>query len=218
MGTAASVPRIRTVARSLLAVLLAAPLVLVGVAAPASAHNSLISANPVDGSTVEVAPGTIDLVFSEPAIALGTQVLVLGPESTSLGTGEPVLLGSTVSQPLAAERPAGAYTVEWRVTSQDGHPISGQLTFDATSAVGPPVLETPAPTPSDGAASADPTTPARIPATTTPAPEPSDGPAPTAGSGTGAAGGGVVAWLIVAGAAAVALAAGALWWVRRGQA
>ena len=37
--------------------------------------------------------------------------------------------GTTVTQPLAGGLPAGAYTVEWRVTSADGHPLSGTFGF-----------------------------------------------------------------------------------------
>ncbi|HEY5514868.1 MAG TPA: copper resistance protein CopC, partial [Pengzhenrongella sp.] len=60
--------------------LFAVVLVLGGPAAPASAHDALISVTPADGSTVEVAPATVELVFDQPAIALGTQIRVLGPD------------------------------------------------------------------------------------------------------------------------------------------
>jgi hypothetical protein len=37
--------------------------------------------------------------------------------------------GATVVQPLTADLPAGGYTVDWRVTSADGHPLSDRFAF-----------------------------------------------------------------------------------------
>lgn len=105
---------------------------------PAAAHNVLISTDPADGSTVPSAPDAITLTFNEPAVALGTQIQVTGPDGSELAVGEPQLVDNSVVQPLAEERPAGAYQVVWRVTSADGHPIEGVLAFDATDAVGVP--------------------------------------------------------------------------------
>lgn len=105
-------------------------------AGPASAHNVLISTDPADGSTVQSTPDAITLTFNEPAVALGTQIQVTGPDGSELAVGEPRLVDNSVVQPLAEERPAGAYQVVWRVTSADGHPIEGELAFEATDAVG----------------------------------------------------------------------------------
>jgi methionine-rich copper-binding protein CopC len=122
---------------------LAAGLALVAIAAPASAHNFLVSVSPADGSTVDTAPAAVVLTFDQPAQALGTAILVLGPDGTTVSTGAPILVNSTVSESLGAQRPAGVYTVTWRVTSADGHPISGRFTFTATSATGPPATQPP---------------------------------------------------------------------------
>jgi hypothetical protein len=40
--------------------------------------------------------------------------------------------------PLAANAPAGNYTVAWRVTSADGHPVTGTLHFIAQAVAGKP--------------------------------------------------------------------------------
>jgi hypothetical protein len=39
-----------------------------------------------------------------------------------------------VSEHLQPGSPAGQYTVAWRVTSADGHPVSGRFSFTALSA------------------------------------------------------------------------------------
>jgi hypothetical protein len=68
------------------------------------------------------------LTFDEPAIALGTKLVVTGPTGP-VQVGTPRLVDTTVTQDLQPGAPAGQYTVDWRVTSADGHPISGSFSF-----------------------------------------------------------------------------------------
>jgi copper resistance protein C len=182
------VPGRRALARSL-AVLLAVACLLVSASA-AQAHDVLRSSDPADGSTVRVAPGQVTLTFDEPALALGTQVVVLTPDGRDAASGEPVLVDSTVTQAVDGALPAGEYTVEWRVTSSDGHPIDGTFTFTATESSG----ESPVPSP---ARSDDPTTAP----TAGPTSSASAVPTPSASSALpvidpGPAGGGPAAWLV----------------------
>ncbi|MEV7974086.1 copper resistance CopC family protein [Cellulomonas sp. NPDC089187] len=117
-----------------LAVALCGLVLMVWGAPHATAHNSLISSDPVDGSTVATAPEQITLVFNEAAQALGSEIVVTDPNGVTVSEGAPQLADATVSQPLAGDLPAGVYTVTWRVTSADGHPIDGSLTFTAQAA------------------------------------------------------------------------------------
>lgn len=140
---------------------LAAPLLT---ATSAAAHDRLESTNPADGSTVEVAPASVDLTMSSSPLALGTLVEVTGPDGV-VSTGEAQIVDDTVSQPLDDSRPAGDYSVAWRVTSSDGHPISGTFTFSATGAVGAPpessaptTTESSAATPTESSAAPSPAT------------------------------------------------------------
>ncbi len=104
-----------------------------GTATVASAHDALVGTSPADGSTVGAVPGQVTLTFDQPALALGSTVLVAGP-------GGPVISGRTrvtdnrVTQAVQPGAPAGRYTVTWRVTSIDGHPVSGRFGFTATAA------------------------------------------------------------------------------------
>jgi len=112
--------------------------VMVGVlavagATSAQAHNTLRSTDPADGSTVEVAPDQVTLTFDEPGLALGTEIEVRSPDGTLVSDGDPVLVDASVSQKLGGDLPAGRYTVTWRVTSADGHPSTGELSFTATA-------------------------------------------------------------------------------------
>ena len=64
---------------------------------------------------------------------MGTQILVTGP-SGQVQTGPPRLVDDTVTQDVQGGAPAGPYTVAWRVTSADGHPVSGTFSFTSSRA------------------------------------------------------------------------------------
>jgi len=193
------------------ALAVAALVVVPGVAAPASAHDSLLSTDPADGSTVETAPAAVVVTFTQEVIALGTEVQVVGPAGQPMNDGPVAVLGTVVTQNLAADRPAGAYTVQWRATSSDGHPTTGGFTFAATAAVVPlipprPVGETPTATPSATSSATPSATPSASEATAVIGP---------AGEATDDSPG-LSIWEVAAGAGAFALAVvSANWWRRR---
>ena len=115
-----------------LAVVLAAAALLVGSATAAQAHNILVGTSPAAGSTAKVVPAQVTLTFNEPALALGTEIIVTGPAGQEQN-GAAVLVNNTVTEHLQPGSPAGPYAVLWRVTSADGHPVSGKFSFTATS-------------------------------------------------------------------------------------
>jgi hypothetical protein len=115
-----------------LAVVLAAAALLVGPATAAQAHNILEGTSPANGSIEKVVPAAVTLTFNEPALALGTEIIVTGPAGQEQ-SGAAVLVNNTVTEHLQPGSPAGPYAVLWRVTSADGHPVSGTFSFTATS-------------------------------------------------------------------------------------
>ena len=125
--------------RAVLLVVLGGLLLLAGTATPAAAHNSLIRTSPADGTTVPRTPSELVLTFNEPGIALGTSIVVTGPTGP-VTVGGARLVDTTVRQTLAGGAPAGRYEVVWRVTSDDGHPVTGRYAFtsSAAGAAGPP--------------------------------------------------------------------------------
>ena len=66
-------------------------LVVLSTAAPAAAHDQLLSTEPADGSTVDTVPEKVVLTFSEGSIAeseaLGRYVLVTSQAGYSIATG-----------------------------------------------------------------------------------------------------------------------------------
>jgi copper transport protein len=109
---------------------LVAALVVV-LAAPASAHASLLSTDPTNGGVYDKPPTAVTLRFSEPVeVSLGG-VRVYTSDQNRVVTGSPEHpegRGSTVSVSLP-KLDDGTYVVTWRVTSADSHPVEGAYTF-----------------------------------------------------------------------------------------
>jgi len=119
-------------------------------AGPALAHDVLEKTNPADGSTVQTLPDEIELDFNNIPFALGSVIKVVGP-SGDVTEGQTTIVDHKVTQTIAQGAPGGQYTVQWRVTSSDGHPISGQFGFTAKAGNGAGASVTAEPTPSAGA-------------------------------------------------------------------
>lgn len=111
---------------------LAAALAVAGPVSTAAAHDELTGTEPTDGTTVEVAPEQVRMDFSGDIASVGSFVTVTGPLGT-VTDGAPQVEGTAVSQPLVADAPPGGYAVVWRVTSRDGHPISGEFDYTVPS-------------------------------------------------------------------------------------
>ncbi|MDO8393522.1 MAG: copper resistance protein CopC [Dietzia sp.] len=114
---------------------------IVGAAAPATvlapvaaAHSVLVSVDPQDGATLETSPGEVSLTFNEEINQNFASVAVTtGDDRTTLVVGEPTVEGETVTVALD-DLADGAYTVGYRVTSADGHVVSGSSVFTVRSA------------------------------------------------------------------------------------
>jgi len=187
----------------LTAVLLAASSAL---AAPASAHNPPPVPTPADGATLDAVPAEVRLDYSAPVLAVGSVVEVTGPDGEAVADGPTVVGDREVVQPIL-DRGPGEYTVVWRVTSEDGHPVDGSSSFTVESAepTAAPTTAEPGEEPSDDATEAPTTAPAD-PSTTEPSsPEPTATatPNPDEGSNLLVRGGGTV--LVLALVAAVVL-------------
>ncbi|MCB2176968.1 MAG: copper resistance protein CopC [Actinomycetales bacterium] len=170
-------------------------LALLTVVAPAAqAHDQLISTDPPDGAVLDTAPASVGLTFSEDVLDISTTVVVAGPDGSVPTTAS--VDGTTVTAPLPADLPDGAYTVTWRVVSSDGHPVQGSFGF-TVQAAGPGTSSTGGSGTTGTASAAPPTSGAASPSTSA-----SATPQGTAGTGplglvAGIAGAGLVAALLV---------------------
>ncbi|MGZ4564179.1 MAG: copper resistance CopC family protein [Mycobacterium sp.] len=141
----------------------------------ASAHAARVATDPADNAVLETGPERVSATFNEQLQTTFAAMSVVGPDGNVWSAGDPAVRGAVVGIDLRPLGPAGTYTVNYRVTSADGHVVSGSWSFRLT-----------------------------VPGTGTPGP-------PTAGA---PAGGDVPVWPFVV-VAAVLVAGGALWAVRR---
>ncbi|WP_298749124.1 copper resistance CopC family protein [uncultured Serinicoccus sp.] len=98
-------------------------------AAPASAHDALVSSTPGDGDALPSAPDEIELTFTGEIQDISPQLIISDAEGVQVASIEPVVDGTVVTAPVEADLTEGAYDVTWRVVSSDGHPIAGRLSF-----------------------------------------------------------------------------------------
>ncbi len=141
----------------------------------ASAHAARVATDPADNAVLETGPERVSATFNEQLQTTFAAMSVVGPDGNVWSAGDPAVRGAVVGIDLRPLGPAGNYTVNYRVTSADGHVVSGSWSFRLT-----------------------------VPGTGTPGP-------PAAGA---PAGGDVPVWPFVV-VAAVLVAGGALWAVRR---
>ena len=131
--------RSRTSPRSrALALTVAGLLMLFGLTAgpAAQAHDQLVGSNPEEGAELDEQPQWIEMDFSGEIQDVGTEVQVLQDGGDDVSAGEVTVEGTQVSSALPDDLTPGTYTVQWRVVSSDGHPISGEFDFTLTDAVG----------------------------------------------------------------------------------
>ena len=114
---------------TVLAALIAALLMTAG---PASAHAVVMSSNPEDGAQVAQAPERVTVTFNEPMQEQFAALTVVGPDGNLWSKGNPAIDGATASVEVGDLGPAGVYTIAFRITSADGHPVSGTRTFTLT--------------------------------------------------------------------------------------
>ncbi|NBH07462.1 copper resistance CopC family protein [Amycolatopsis sp. SID8362] len=119
--------------RHVAATVLAAATALLATAVPASAHAGLKSSNPAEGASLATAPSKIELTFGE-AVKPNT-ITVTGADGRKWETGAPTVVDAVVTVPVTPAGPAGKYVIAYKVTSEDGDPVSGTVNFTLTAAV-----------------------------------------------------------------------------------
>ncbi|WP_245579869.1 copper resistance CopC family protein [Brevibacterium album] len=121
------ISRLRPAAAVLAALLLTLFGLTLGSAA--SAHDQLVSSNPADGDELETQPEWLELEFSGQIQEIGSEIRVLDPSGEDVSAGELTVEGRTLSSALPDNLGPGEYTVQWRVVSEDSHPVDGTFAF-----------------------------------------------------------------------------------------
>lgn len=106
-------------------------------AAPASAHSELVSSDPPAGVTLDFAPIGIGLMFNQDINESFATISLVGPDDEQWVQGSATVEGPNVEILVRDGLPNGQYTVGYRVTSADGHPITGSYEFSVDAAADP---------------------------------------------------------------------------------
>ncbi|MGH3561349.1 MAG: copper resistance CopC family protein [Mycobacterium sp.] len=109
----------------------------------AAAHAVLVSTDPARDVELAAGPARVSATFNERLQTTFAAMTVVGPDGNLWSTGEAQVQGAVVSVAVRSLGPAGTYTVNYRVTSADGHVVSGswpfRLTVPGTGEPGPSV-------------------------------------------------------------------------------
>jgi methionine-rich copper-binding protein CopC len=125
----------RRILSTVLAAMLIAVGLTVGLAGAASAHDVLISSSPADNATVATAPASLTFTFDQPVQNFDPVVSLIGPDGKQYANGTPSISGNVLSGTVTAG-PAGRYTAAYRIVSADGHPVTGEIHFTLTGGGG----------------------------------------------------------------------------------
>ncbi|MEV7808075.1 copper resistance CopC family protein [Microbispora sp. NPDC088329] len=136
---------------------LAAPLLalltVMLVATPAQAHDVLVASDPKDGAVLGAMPASVTLTFDQAVRRDFARIAVTGPDAVHYEQGEIRVDGRNVSVGVRTGTPAGAYAIGYRIVSNDGHPVTGTVTFSVTGGgAAPGAVSAPTATPVPGAA------------------------------------------------------------------
>jgi copper transport protein len=99
-----------------------------------SAHASLVSAEPGDGSVLTLAPKTVQLRFNEPVQP--AVISLIDAEGRARDDATVRTHDDIIEVQLPNDLPRGTQLVSYRVISADGHPVGGSLVFSIGAMTG----------------------------------------------------------------------------------
>ena len=121
----------RPVARVVLAISVAG-LVLISAAGSAAAHSALEASDPAVGAVLATQPAAVTLTFNEPVELNDGAIEVFDDRFNRVDVGPLTSIGPGGTRIQVGLRPGlaeGTYTVSWKASSADTHPVSGSFRF-----------------------------------------------------------------------------------------
>jgi copper transport protein len=105
----------------------------------AAAHAELLETNPANGAHLDKAPREVMLRFTEPVNPVRGGFTLLDGNGKTLAQPSASGSGARLTFPLADSLGDGVYVVNWRVVSEDSHPIHGTFVFSVGTARAAPL-------------------------------------------------------------------------------
>jgi copper transport protein len=123
----------------------------------AFAHAKLLRSEPKADSKLPQPPKAVELWFSEELEVGFNAIEVKDAQGNRVYRGEVTLAeGGKKAQVELQDLPAGAYTVEWKALSSDGHTLRGKFAFTVEASAAPAAAEATPTTPAGGQQQATP--------------------------------------------------------------
>jgi methionine-rich copper-binding protein CopC len=102
----------------------------------ASAHGEIVSTFPEQYSNATPIPTQVWIQFDGNLQTLDGQAIntidVVDSTGLTVSYGDPVIDGGKISTKLSGQSASGVFTVNYRIVSEDGHPVEGSYTFNAS--------------------------------------------------------------------------------------
>jgi methionine-rich copper-binding protein CopC len=102
----------------------------------AFAHGEIVSTFPEQYSNATPIPSEVWIEFDGNLQTLDGQSIntidVVDATGLTVSYGDPVIEGGKISTKLSGQSAPGVFTVNYRIVSEDGHPVEGNYTFNAS--------------------------------------------------------------------------------------
>jgi methionine-rich copper-binding protein CopC len=102
----------------------------------ASAHGEIVSTFPEQYSNATPIPTQVWIQFDGNLQTLDGQAIntidVVDSTGLTVSYGDPIIEGGKISTKVSGQSAAGVFTVNYRIVSEDGHPVEGSYTFNAS--------------------------------------------------------------------------------------
>lgn len=102
----------------------------------ASAHGQIVSTFPKQYSNATPIPTQVWIQFDGNLQTLDGQAIntleVVDSTGLTVSYGDLAIDGGKISTKLSGQSAAGVFTVNYRIVSEDGHPVEGSYTFNAS--------------------------------------------------------------------------------------
>jgi len=100
------------------------------------AHGELVSSFPEQYANATPIPTQVWVEFDGNLQTLDGQAIntidVVDSTGITVSYGDPVIAGGRISTKLSGQSAPGVFTVKYRIVSEDGHPVEGSYTFNAS--------------------------------------------------------------------------------------
>lgn len=115
-------------------------------AAPALGHASQVSSSPQADAVLDTAPSEVRVEFESALMETGAALVVTGADGQVVSGATPMIGRTSISVDVDPQAPPGAYTVAYRVVSEDGHTITSTYSYTVASNASGQSAATAAPT------------------------------------------------------------------------